>query len=136
MTILVIEDDDGIRDSLYCYLEIANATVITCADGKHAVDYLMVHPQPTLIILDLAMPKMNGWEFRSWQKRHPTLSKVPVIVYTAFHWTQEQQDQLQAAAYMSKPFNLVDMKETIEKVIAEIPPNEDATKPNLLPIRD
>lgn len=127
MTILVIEDDDAIRDALYCYLEIADATVITCVDGKHATEWLAVHPPPTVILLDLAMPNMNGWEFRAWQRKQDALKDIPVVMVSAFHWSREQMQELQATAYLAKPYDLKELRRAILQAHQAITPSTTPT---------
>jgi CheY-like chemotaxis protein len=54
------------------------------ADGQEALDYLRSHPLPALILLDLAMPVMDGWEFRRRQCQDPDLAAIPVVICSAY----------------------------------------------------
>jgi CheY-like chemotaxis protein len=83
-TILVVEDDEEIRDTIGDVLEKGGYDVIPASNGKQAIDYLVsTRVPPALILLDLMMPLVNGWECLRAIKRHRRLSEVPVVVMTA-----------------------------------------------------
>src|ERR1700733_13427615 len=81
--ILVIEDDRDIREALKDGLEIEGYPVTTVCDGKEAIKYLERDSPPGLILLDLMMPGMNGWEFLEYLKSKSNLATIPVGVVTA-----------------------------------------------------
>jgi CheY-like chemotaxis protein len=81
--ILVVEDDVDIRDAMSDTLALAGYRAATAADGLEALALLRHAPSPCLILLDLMMPVMDGWEFRAEQVRQPRLAGIPVIVFTA-----------------------------------------------------
>src|SRR5947208_16254859 len=81
--LLVVEDDADVRHALTLFLEGAGHTVRTAANGREALEQLHANGRPDLIVLDLAMPVMNGWEFRGHQRRDPALADIPVGVLTA-----------------------------------------------------
>jgi CheY-like chemotaxis protein len=81
--ILVVEDDVATRSALADILEIEGYNVATVGNGREALEYAQDNPAPCLIILDLMMPEMDGWEFRARQKKHPKLAESPVFVLTA-----------------------------------------------------
>jgi CheY-like chemotaxis protein len=83
MPILLVEDDAGARDALSDILRDEGFEVATVENGREALDYLQSSPAPCLILLDLVMPVMDGWEFRERQLREPRLSTIPVVVLTA-----------------------------------------------------
>ncbi len=83
-SILVVEDDADAREALVDILEVSGYSVVPAENGKKAIEYLRAAAPPALIILDLLMPDMDGWEFRSQQKKIPNLAEVPVVVVTAF----------------------------------------------------
>jgi CheY-like chemotaxis protein len=82
--ILVVEDDADAREALIDVLEISGYSAEPAGNGREAIDLLRRSSLPSLIILDLQMPVMNGWEFRAAQKKDPKLAQVPVVVVTAF----------------------------------------------------
>jgi len=81
--ILVVEDDEDAREAMVALLQMKGYRVVPAGNGREALDYLDRAPAPDLIILDLWMPVMDGWEFRSEQTRNPRLAHIPVIVVTA-----------------------------------------------------
>ena len=82
--ILVVDDDQGGLEALSDILEYEGYTVERAQNGLQALDHLQKsRPLPNLIILDLLMPVMDGWEFRTRQKEDPALAEVPVLVITA-----------------------------------------------------
>jgi serine/threonine protein kinase len=78
--VLVVDDDPAARDSLRKLLEREGYTVATAADGREALARLRAFPLPDLILLDLLMPVMDGWEFLREQRHDPALASVPVVV--------------------------------------------------------
>ena len=81
--ILVVEDDEDAREAMVALLQMKGYRAVPAGNGKEALDYLHKAPVPDLIILDLWMPVMDGWQFREEQIKDPRLAAVPVIVVTA-----------------------------------------------------
>jgi CheY-like chemotaxis protein len=81
--ILVVEDDEDAREAMVALLQMKGYRAVPAGNGQEALDYLRRAPVPDLIILDLWMPVMDGWQFRSEQVKDPRLKNVPVIVVTA-----------------------------------------------------
>ncbi len=81
-TLLVVEDDDANRQFLRELLEAEGFDVATARDGQEALDWLACHPSPTLILLDLDMPRMNGWEFLRAADRLTAVAGTRVVVLT------------------------------------------------------
>ncbi|XYI00123.1 response regulator [Sorangium sp. So ce1128] len=82
-TILVIEDDQGVMSALIEVLSDEGYEVMTAANGAEALAMLREGPPPSLIVLDLMMPVMDGYAFRAEQLRTPAIAGVPVVVFTA-----------------------------------------------------
>ncbi|HEY8279294.1 MAG TPA: response regulator [Bdellovibrionota bacterium] len=81
-SVLVVEDDSDVRSSLGEFLSEEGYHVETAANGKEALLQLEKH-KPGLVLLDLMMPVMNGWEFLEHKNKTPELSDVPVLVLSA-----------------------------------------------------
>ena len=81
--ILVVEDDREQRESLCAMLELEGFGHAQAANGREALDYLNASRAPCLVLLDLEMPVMNGWDFRVKQLADARLSRIPVVVVTA-----------------------------------------------------
>src|SRR5208337_2920126 len=105
--VLVIEDDADIRFGLAVILEDEGYTVATAPNGREALKYLRETPAPPcLILLDLMMPDMDGWQFRAEQRRDPALSSVPVVIISAAADLRARAASLGAAAVMQKPIQI------------------------------
>jgi CheY-like chemotaxis protein len=81
--VLVVEDDREQRETLCAMLELEGFRHAEAANGREALDYLNESRAPCLVLLDLEMPVMNGWEFRENQLADKSLSRIPVVVVTA-----------------------------------------------------
>lgn len=101
-SVLVVDDDVDAVDALGQILEYEGYTVATAYDGREALEYLHRHPAPNLIVLDLMMPIMNGWELRAELAKVPTLAKIPIVVMTAL----AQAAKIEADAIVAKPIDL------------------------------
>jgi CheY-like chemotaxis protein len=80
--ILVVEDDDANRAFLRTLLESEGFQVETARDGREALDWLGGHARPDLVLLDLEMPRMNGWEFLQMADSAAALSGIRVVMLT------------------------------------------------------
>jgi CheY-like chemotaxis protein len=81
--ILIVEDDADLREMMAQLLTLEGFRAETVANGREALDYLQKGDYPDLILLDLMMPVMDGWEFRRRQRAHPEYAQVPVVVLSA-----------------------------------------------------
>src|SRR5216684_2351169 len=81
--VLIVEDDDDLRDMMAQLLTIEGFRAVAVANGREALEHLQSAEKPDVILLDLMMPVMDGWEFRRRQKADPDLAQVPVIVLSA-----------------------------------------------------
>jgi CheY-like chemotaxis protein len=105
--VCVVDDDPDIRDIVALVLESNGYRVIVARDGADALAQLRREPGCCcVILLDLMMPGVNGWEFRALQTRDPELSRIPVLVLSGVHQLAAQAKQMQAAAYLQKPVDL------------------------------
>jgi CheY-like chemotaxis protein len=82
-SILIVDDDADIRGVLSEFLEYEGYSVATAAHGREALGFLRTHARPSVVLLDLMMPTMDGFQFREEQKRDPAIASIPVIVMTA-----------------------------------------------------
>ena len=84
-------------------------------EGQQALDQLNAGLVPCLIVLDLMMPVMSGWEFRQRQLAEPRWSLIPTIVMTGVADPERQAVNLQAITFLSKPIDFDHLYETLEK---------------------
>lgn len=112
--VLVIDDDLPLRGMLAAALRQQGFRVLLAGDGAEGQRALTIH-NPDLVILDLAMPNVNGWDFLQRLKETGHIGQVPIIVISA-HLRVEPQAVLQmgVAAILPKPFNLADLMALIE----------------------
>ncbi|HWM42575.1 MAG TPA: response regulator [Burkholderiales bacterium] len=101
-TILVVEDDDSIRDLLRMHLSAAGYAVQVAPDAI-AAGYLVLRSPPDLIISDINMPHMNGFEFVEALKADSTLPRIPVIFLTSYDEGDDRGKALGAVGYLTKP---------------------------------
>lgn len=112
--ILIIDDDPHIRDMLTELLEDEGYTVTSVSNGQEAIAYLQYSGQPPcVILLDLMMPVMNGWQFRNVQQQDPSLASIPVVVLSAVEDIQKETAAIGADALIAKPVNLDALLETV-----------------------
>jgi CheY-like chemotaxis protein len=103
-TVLIVEDDLDTREMLGRFLELEGYTVETAENGKRALERLGSGVGACVILLDLMMPVMDGWQFRQEQIRDASLADIPVIVVSAAG--RERLEKIHANAYLSKPVDL------------------------------
>jgi CheY-like chemotaxis protein len=82
-SVLIVEDNDATREALALLLQMGGYTTAEAGDGRAALAYLRTHPPPRLILLDLMMPGMDGWEFLRERRKDPELTRLPVVLFTA-----------------------------------------------------
>lgn len=117
--ILIVDDDYGIRDSLTQIFEDEGYDVTSASNGEEAITLLRNHAvHPQVILLDLMMPIMNGWEFRSAQQQDPALATIPVVVISADRQLSQHASVLRANAYLAKPINFATLLDTVEQYCA------------------
>lgn len=115
-TILVVEDQQDLRVLIQQALELDGYSVVTATNGLEALNVLKEGLKPKLILLDLTMPVMDGWEFLDQQKQSPELKKIPVIVLTAAA-TKKTPDGV--AGFLKKPFALDILLKETEKAVSD-----------------
>ena len=108
--ILVVEDDEDAREAMIALLQMKGYRAVPAANGREALDYLEEAPAPDLIILDLWMPVMDGWHFRSEQIKNPRLAHIPVIVVTAL----SDRPDVDADEVIIKPVDVERLLSTVD----------------------
>ena len=114
-SILIVEDDADLREALSEVLRDEGYAVAMAADGREALDRLRGESRPSLILLDLTMPVMTGWQFRDAQRQDPDLSEIPVVVLSASDRLAEKMGPLGVADYVRKPIELDRLLRLIER---------------------
>jgi signal transduction histidine kinase len=115
--ILIVEDDRQILAILSLLLEDEGYEIQTATDGKQALARLRDGPSPDLIILDLMLPSLDGWEFRTIQRADPTLSRIPVLAVSADSSAKAQA--IDATSFLRKPFGAEDLLARVHKILSD-----------------
>jgi CheY-like chemotaxis protein len=105
-SVLVVEDDGDIRDALTFILRDQGYQVDSASNGREALDHLRQGSRANLIVLDLMMPVMDGWQFRHEQQRDPALAGIPVVIVSADGSVQHKAASIGAIDYVRKPIDL------------------------------
>lgn len=104
--VLIVEDDPEIRAALRDLLSDEGCTLVEAANGLQAIELLKEGSRPSLIILDLAMPIVNGWEFRIAQRAIPAIAEIPVVVLSARPEKAGDLAWMQVADFFPKPIDV------------------------------
>lgn len=115
-TVLVVDDDDSIRDAVAFILGKAGYRVLQAENGAEALALLEQGPAPTLILLDLRMPIMDGATFVREQQRRPSLARVPVVLVSAEGDLADQALALGVPFFLAKPFAFLDLLALVARV--------------------
>ena len=101
--VLVVEDDRDCLDAVCELLRVEGYRTVAASNGQEALDYLRRAERPQLILLDLMMPVMNGWQFLDSLRRTGELASVPVVILSADGDLGREARALDVAGYISKP---------------------------------
>ena len=113
--ILIIEDNEDIASALNQVLSDSGYQIETAKNGKEGLDHLINRELPDLILLDLFLPIMNGFEFRLRQMKIPYLQNIPVIVMSADACVSNRCKQMNVESFLKKPFELGDLLDLVEQ---------------------
>jgi chemotaxis family two-component system sensor histidine kinase/response regulator PixL len=120
-TILVVDDAVALRRTLALTLERAGCRVLQARDGREAIAQLQPSSSVELVVCDIEMPNMNGFEFLSYRRQNPQISKIPVVMLTSrsndkHRWLAMQ---LGATAYFTKPYLEQDFLRAIRQILGQ-----------------
>jgi len=114
--VLMVEDDPVSVKLVKSTLQSEGYEIITAQDGQEALDVLK-KKIPDLILLDIQMPKMNGYEFIMKKSSDPALAGIPVIVLTSMDKTEPVFKRHGVKAYLIKPINTQDLLDKIQAIV-------------------
>ena len=117
-SLLIVEDDDDIREALFGLLRMEGYAVEGCANGKEALARLRKYAPPDVILLDLMMPVMDGWQFRVEQRRDPVLASIPVVALSAD--STPKAAAIDAEAYLKKPVDFDTLVGTLDRLLLKL----------------
>ena len=117
-SILLVEDDEDFRVGLAELLRSEGYVVTCAANGLEALNYLQGGNKPNVVLLDLMMPVMSGWDFRAKMLEQTALASIPVILLSAAV-SEGDAASLRASAYLNKPFELTKLLEMIDGTLLD-----------------
>lgn len=113
--ILIVEDDLEIREELIDLIRFEGQPVAGVENGAAALAWLEQAPKlPWVILLDLMMPVMDGWQFRAAQRRHPRFASIPVVLMSGAGDVKSEARALEAQGFLLKPFTSEGVFEALE----------------------
>lgn len=117
-TILIADDDPELRGLLRAYLDTFECELVEANDGEKALEAVILE-RPDLIILDVMMPELNGWEICKYVKSKPEYKDIAVIMLTGIGATvNELTSPLYGAdAYIDKPFDIDELDQTVRSLL-------------------
>ncbi len=111
--VLVVDDDPSILAVVSETLQLEGYPVETASNGLEALR-AVERVRPSLVLLDMRMPIMDGWSFARELRRHGV--RVPIVVMTAAQSAECWAEEIDAAGYLAKPFELVDLLMAVERL--------------------
>ncbi|MBJ6764238.1 response regulator [Myxococcaceae bacterium JPH2] len=123
--VLVVDDDPDILEALSEILEAEGFEIRRARNGKEALERLEPDP-PRLILLDLMMPVMDGWEFAHRMRQNPDVASIPLIVLSADRNVGSKAADIGAVGHLAKPFELNDLLEMVRNSLTPAVANTGA----------
>ena len=121
LAVFLIEDDPDVRESVVEVLNDEGWEVVTAENGAVALTKLAILPRPGLIVLDLLMPEMNGFEFLERLKALPETQVRPVLVISANTYVKEAELYLGVLGTLTKPFHAKELLAWVERYCPRSP---------------
>ncbi len=106
--VLIVDDDAAILEMIAELLSYEGYIVVTCSEGRQAVAFARTTP-PALILLDLMMPEMSGWQVISALRSSPQTLAIPIVLLSARRDLADAARDLKVTAYLEKPFDLEEL---------------------------
>jgi two-component system, chemotaxis family, chemotaxis protein CheY len=121
--VLLVDDDDAIRIAVSWALSDVGYCVTLAENGRAALDQIAAS-RPDLVLLDMRMPVMDGWEMAERYRQLPG-PHAPIVVMTAAHDVQDRARQINADGYLAKPFDLDDLVAIVRQYVPNTRPRFD-----------
>ncbi len=118
--ILLVEDNEMIRDMLLRYLRLENHQVVTAVNGEQAVT-MAQSEQPDLIVMDMRLPVLDGWDATLQIKSIPDLNRIPIIALTAHALAEDRQRCFAVGCddYETKPIEFMRLSSKIKTLLGK-----------------
>jgi CheY-like chemotaxis protein len=115
--ILVVDDDDDLRDALVETIADRGYAVAGAQDGRQALEYLRDHPLPRLILADMTMPEMDGAELVAELNKDARLAGTAIVLITARPGAEAELGPLRVTGFLPKPFKLDALFKLLEQTV-------------------
>jgi CheY-like chemotaxis protein len=117
--VMAVDDEQAIRGLLAVNLELEGHEVITAANGRDALEQLQ-HVRPDLILLDVMMPNMSGWQVAESLRARPETRAIPIVLLTARVGDADvdKGGELGVDAYVTKPFDPLELMDLVNAILA------------------
>ena len=115
--VLAVDDDEDIRAMIEMALDLGGISSTGAASGEGALQRLREGLRPSVILLDLMMPGLSGWDFRAAQACDLELAAIPVVVLSGGGNVAKEAESLGARAYLRKPVDLDDLLQTVRRYL-------------------
>ncbi len=112
-TVLLVDDDEGIRESVRELLEYEKVHVELAENGEVGLE-LLKSKKPRVILLDIRMPVMDGWQFEEERLKDPELSKIPTFVFCTGNKNSSKPPGIHPTGFLSKPIEVDDLLNAIK----------------------
>jgi DNA-binding response OmpR family regulator len=118
--VMAVDDDQVIRGLLEVNLQMEGHEVVTAVDGQDALDKVRADP-PDLIILDVMMPNLNGWQVAEQLRAEEATRDIPIILLSARAMENDVRKgtELGADSYVTKPFDPIELMELVTRLLEE-----------------
>lgn len=118
--VLVVEDETDTLELVQDILEYHEINTLPAPTAEHALD-ILDHEIPTLILIDLALPGMDGWELLAELQNDPRLDRIPRVAFTAFHSAEVANKAIEAGfdAYFPKPLDATSFVRELQSIVDE-----------------
>src|SRR5688572_25142412 len=113
--VLVVDDDDDLRETIGTALEMIGYRVALASRGREALDHLVRGERPALILLDLMMPEMSGFQLRTELEKDGALASIPIVVISAASRPHGRPGLTWARETIPKPFSLDALLEAVQR---------------------
>ena len=122
--VLIVDDDDDIREALRGLLEEEGYEVVEASQGREALNLLQrAEVKPAVLLLDLMMPLMDGWQLRSRLRQDPELATIPIVIMTAHAGVvRAVQDVQPPTPVMAKPLDMARLLDLVASYYKDEPP--------------
>jgi two-component system chemotaxis response regulator CheY len=114
-TILIVDDNPNWREVMSLILSAEGYRVVTATNGQEGLHYLRTSPAPNLIILDMKMPVMDGWQFQQQRMKDPALAGIPLFIVSGSVSGAELSATFGVAEYAQKPVDIEQFLNTVRR---------------------